>query len=621
MQALSARLRASLGRGVFADEQALDLHDRTNQAQSEDPRADGASLPVSRDELIQEYVDAAREHIVSAQRGLLESEKPDHDRRDGIHLALRAFHTLKGSSALLELTSIEAVAHRAESVLQGVRDQDIAADPELIDLCLRCCDALEAMVEQIAQAQDATDCALPADYRCLLDELGQALGQTQDVAMPAEESHGPPPQAPRPDTRPSTVRVSTQRLDALINLVGELMVSHSLAVENPLVRSARQRRRRRALLKQGPDNASLMEHREDLLRLAKDLTGSNKLVSQLHDLAVALRMIPLRGVFEKAARLTRDISRKCGKELELECDGEETELDRSMVEMLYDPLVHMIRNAAVHGIEDPDQRRLSGKSPRAKLQLKGWNEAGEVVLSLSDDGRGLDVEAIRQKGVQRGLIGSDVELSPAQIQELIFHPGFSTAGQIDGLAGRGVGMDVVRRNIEAMRGRVEVYSQAGQGTEFRLRLPLTTAVEDVLALQSHGQTFLLATRAILRTMHTRDAGSRPIGDDGQVVIDQGQPIRLSDLGALVGLGQPRATARQAQVVIVSQGHRRTAILVDALLSQQRVVIKPLGRILSRLALFSSGAILGDGQVALVLDPRGLLEMACKGESLSALDVA
>jgi two-component system chemotaxis sensor kinase CheA len=408
----------------------------------------------------------------------------------------------------------------------------------------------------------------------------------------------------------------------LINLVGELMVSHSLAVENPLVRAAGRRRRRRALPRNSDDQDSLaIDRREDLTRLAKDLGGSSKLISQLHDLAVALRMIPLRGVFEKAARLTRDISRKCGKELDLQCHGEETELDRSMVEMLYDPLVHMIRNAAVHGIEPPDRRRQAGKSPRARLQLAAWNEAGEVVVSFRDDGRGLDVEAIKQRAVQRGLIGADVDLSPAQIQELIFHPGFSTAAEVDGLAGRGVGMDVVRRNIEAMRGRVEVYSQAGEGTEFRLRLPLTTAVEDVLTLQAGGQTFLLATRAILRTIPAGKAPIRPVGDEGQVVIDQGQPIRLTELGSLIGLGRRGAIARQAQVVIVSQGHRRTAILVDALLAQQQVVIKPLGPILSRLALLASGAILGDGQVALVLDPRGLLDKACSHEGFSTRGVA
>jgi two-component system chemotaxis sensor kinase CheA len=478
------------------------------------------------------------------------------------------------------------------------------------------------MIEQIAVAPDAASCSLPAEFRSLLEQLGCAPAQDPDMAEPTAETTSAPTTDGSEDTRSSTVRVSTRRLDALINLVGELMVSHCLAVENPLVREARQRRRRRALLRDRSDEHGLaLDRREDLTKLAKDLTGSSKLISQLHDLAVALRMIPLRGVFEKAARLTRDISRKCGKELELQCQGEETELDRSMVEMLYDPLVHMIRNAAVHGIESADQRRRAGKTARAVLQLAAWSEAGEVVVSLRDDGRGLDVEAIKHKGVQRGLVAPDVDLSPAQIQELIFHPGFSTAAEVDGLAGRGVGMDVVRRNIEAMRGRVEVYSQADQGTEFRLRLPLTTAVEDVLALRVSDQTFLLATRAILRTIPARDAQIRPVGDHGQVVIDQGQPIRLTELGSLVGMPLPSATARQAQVVIVSQGHRRTAILVDALLARQQVVIKPLGRILSRLAMFASGAILGDGQVALVLDPRGLLDKACRQEALSTRGVA
>ncbi len=616
---LLAQLNAVSGSSSLSEPWKLDRGDLVEAIASAEGACDPgqeelALTPLDQTQLLQEYADNAFDLIAAIQRALMEGEATPQASRGAVDTALRAFHTLKGSSAVLGLSQVAGLAHAGETLLQACRDGQILLTPESIDLALSACDALETRIRRIS-SEEAPDAQADQSLESLVESLEAAAAgnpppvpEAARTAWPDSAETFPPSQASATGSE-ATVRVSTARLDALIDLVGELIISHCLAGENPQVRRARMRRRKRSALRKkhqpGPELPERM--RADMTRLAGDIDSAGKLVSQLHDLSVSLRMIPLRGIFEKAARLVRDIARKSGKNVQLEISGEDTELDRRMVEMLAAPLMHMIRNAVVHGLEDPDERRRAGKPEQGLLELRAWNEAGEVIVSLKDDGKGLDMEAIRSRAKENNLVANADALSEAQLQELIYHPGLSTAREIDDLAGRGVGMDVVLQNVQAMRGRIEVNSAAAEGTRFRLCLPMTTAVEEVLVLQAGGQRFLLPTRDIQRTFPACQARLGSIGPDGGMILDGDRPVRLLRLVDLCRMPQVDHDARNAQIVLVRQGSMERALLVDALLEHRQVVIKPLGRLLTRVGLFASGAVMGDGKVALALDTRALIQ--------------
>lgn len=616
---LLAQLNAASGSSSLSEPWNLDRGDLVEApAWAEEPCAPAgeelALAPLDQTQLFQEYADNAFDHIAAIQRALMEGETTPQASRSAVDTALRSFHTLKGSSAVLGLSHLARLAHAGETLLQAIRDGQIPLTPESIDLALSACDVLEERIRGVA-SEEAPDDRSDPPVDSLVDSLeAAATGNPPPASETAENPGSVSPEASahgqgHPTGTDATVRVSTARLDALIDLVGELIISHSLAGENPQVRRARTRRRKRSALRkrQQPDQELPERMRADMTRLAGDIDSAGKLISQLHDLSVSLRMIPLRGIFDKASRLVRDIARKSGKDVRLEISGEDTELDRRMVEMLAAPLMHMIRNAVGHGLEGPDQRQKAGKPRQGLIELRAWSEAGEVIVSLTDDGKGLDLEAIREKARENDLVANPDALSEAQLQELIFHPGLSTAREIDDLAGRGVGMDVVLQNVQAMRGRIEVNSTPAEGTRFRLCLPMTTAVEEVLVLQAGGQRFLLPTRDIQRTFPAREARLRPVGPDGRMILDGDRPVRLLRLVDLCRMRQVDRDARNAQIVLVRQGSRQRALLVDALLEHRHVVIKPLGKLFSRVGLFASGAVMGDGRIALALDARALIQ--------------
>jgi two-component system chemotaxis sensor kinase CheA len=629
-QTLLARLEASCPASALDAPICLDLPLSADPA---GPHAQDDLPPLAPEQLLGEYADSAADHLATIQNALIQAETSPLEAGDSVDLALRAFHTLKGSSALLGLTQMERIAHGGETLLTSVRDGKIPLGQKATDLVLEACDLLGERIERIERSHEVSPEASPQIESLIarLEAAAQAVEILPDAprasagepSARAQDKHsvfetGEVPEAPALGAGDTTVRVSTARLDALVDLVGELIITHSLASENPQVRRARSRRRRRSVLRKKPQShiEQPQRMREEMSRLAGDLDASGKLIAQLHDLSVSLRMIPLRGMFDKAARLVRDISRKNGKQMRLKVSGEETELDRGMVEMLADPMLHMIRNAAVHGLESPEIRRQAGKPACGTLRLSAWNQAGEVIVSLSDDGKGLDVEQIRLQAQRKQLVPNADALSEVEVQELIFHPGFSTAEEVDALAGRGVGMDVVRRNVQAMRGRIEIHSRREEGTEFRLCLPMTTAVEEALVLRAGGQRFLLATRDIQQTLPARMGRVEGVGDRGQMLLLGEEPVVLHRLAELCGIDKTDSDARSAQIVIVRQGRRRLALLVDALLDHKQVVIKPLGRLLSGLRFFSSGAVLGDGQVALALDARAMLEGMAGGEEMT-----
>jgi two-component system chemotaxis sensor kinase CheA len=373
------------------------------------------------------------------------------------------------------------------------------------------------------------------------------------------------------------IKVEVGKLDQLINLVGELVIAGAAASLS---------------LRQG-DPAAMAEANE----------GVATLVEHIRDASLSLRMVAIGEVFQRFPRVVRDISKELGKDIELLITGADTELDKSMVEKLADPLMHIVRNAMDHGIEPSDMRQACGKTARGLLRLNAYHESGSIVIEVSDDGRGLDRERILAKAIEKGLVQADQQLSDQEVYRLIFEPGFSTAAQITNLSGRGVGMDVVRRNIEQLRGEVEVLSEFGQGSTVRIRLPLTLAIIDGFQVKVADEVFVLPLDQVVECV---DLGTQE--DLHDLVSLRGEPLPYVRLRGLFGL--PSAYEGQRESLVVLQfGQQRAGVVVDQLIGEFQAVIKPLGQIFAQNKVLSGSTILGDGSVALILDVPQLIQRA------------
>jgi two-component system chemotaxis sensor kinase CheA len=314
-----------------------------------------------------------------------------------------------------------------------------------------------------------------------------------------------------------------------------------------------------------------------------------------------MRMVPVSGVFQKMARLVRDLSRKSGKQVRLVTSGETTEVDRSMVENIADPLVHMIRNAVDHGLEPPDARVAAGKPPMGEIRLSACHEGGSVVIQIEDDGRGLDQAAIVRKAVEKGLIESADGMSEAEISALIFAPGFSTAKEVTEISGRGVGMDVVKRNIESMRGRILISSTRGAGTRFKIVLPLTLAIIDGMLVACGRERYIIPTLSIIESIQPTRAMLVSLASTNEMINLRGEILPLVRLDRLFGVHAAKTEPTEALVVVVEGVGRRIGLLVDEVVTQQQVVIKSLGEALHKTRFMSGAAILSDGRVGLILN--------------------
>ena len=372
------------------------------------------------------------------------------------------------------------------------------------------------------------------------------------------------------------IKVEVGKLDQLINLVGELVIAGAAASLS---------------LRQG-DPAAMAEANE----------GVATLVEHIRDASLSLRMVAIGEVFQRFPRVVRDISKELGKDIELLVTGAETELDKSMVEKLSDPLMHIVRNAMDHGIENAAERQAAGKTASGTLRLNAFHESGSIVIEVSDDGRGLDRQRILAKGIERGLVQPDQVLSDAEVYRLIFEAGFSTAEAVTNLSGRGVGMDVVRSNIEKLRGEVEVLSVFGQGTTVRIRLPLTLAIIDGFQVKVADEAFVLPLDQVVECVDLSQQGSLH-----DLFSLRGEPlpyVRLRELFAL-----PPGDNLRESLVVLQYGSQRAGVVVDQLVGEFQAVIKPLGQIFAQNKVLSGSTILGDGSVALILDVAHLIQRA------------
>jgi two-component system, chemotaxis family, sensor kinase CheA len=392
--------------------------------------------------------------------------------------------------------------------------------------------------------------------------------------------------APKAGNDASTLRVSTDKVDRLVNLVGELVISQAMISRSMQDFTAAQLPR-------------LREAVEEMERHTRDLQES----------VMNIRMVPIGSIFGRFRRLVRDLSSSLGKEIQLETVGEDTELDKSMVEHLADPLTHLVRNSADHGLERPEDRVAAGKPPAGRILLAARHQGGNVVVDVSDDGRGLDTARIREKAVERGLVPPDATLSTEQVHELIFLPGFSTAASVTGLSGRGVGMDVVKRSVEGLNGSVTLNSTAGEGSRFRLTLPLTLAILDGMALRVGQATFVLPLNQVVETlsMHKSQAVKQLLSS-GEIILVRGETLPLVRLGRLLGVADDGAENRRPLAVVLEVGDVRFGLMVDELLGKSQYVIKNLEPNFQKLDGLLGATILGDGTVSLILDVQALARM-------------
>ena len=388
-------------------------------------------------------------------------------------------------------------------------------------------------------------------------------------------------------TDTNTIRVDVKKLDDFVDMIGELVITQSMIKQN------------------------LMTQKSEDRKLMGDISQLSSITSELQRTSTSLRMVPIKQTFQRMARLVRDLARNAGKDVSVEMVGEDTEIDRKMVEEIYNPLVHMVRNAVDHGLESKEARLKRGKAEKGLVQLKAYHKGGSIVIEISDDGGGLSTSKILKKAREKGLVGEADVLSDQEVYRLLFLPGFSTAASVTDVSGRGVGMDVVKQTVDKLRGKIEIKSVEGEGTTFATLFPLTMAIIDGMIVRVGSEKYIIPTTAIRRLL-------RPDRESYTQVVGKGEMLNvMGDLLPLLRLYDVFRVTPQFQdpwdalVVVVEAGNRSKCVLVDEVLEKGEVVIKSLGGDFKNIRGMSGGAILGDGNVGLIVDPEGLFELSEK----------
>ena len=544
---------------------------------------------------LRDFITESREYLQSAETALLELEK-DPSNKEQLNEIFRCFHNVKGISGFLNLADVNELSHTAESLMDDAREGKISFAGPVAQAAFEALDLLRAMVERVDAALAGQAYATPDDYGVVMNMLENPDAAAAAAAVaPQPEQAQPDTPAPAAQEAPAAakikastngmIKVNTGRLDNLIDAVGELVIANSMVIQEPEIRDTT-----------NP-------------RLSRNVSLLTKITRELQEMAMSMRMVSLKTTFQKMARVVRDLSVKSGRPVDFSFTGEDTELDRTVVDEIGSPLVHMVRNAMDHGIEPPDERRKRGKPERGRVKLNAYHEGGNVIITVQDDGRGLDREAILAKAERLGLASAEAELTDREIHHLIFAPGFSTAAQVTDVSGRGVGMDVVKRNIQNLRGRVEIETEPGQGTTFIIRLPLTLAIIDGMVVTVAGERYIIPTIAIIESLRPTPEQLKTVVKRGEMLNLRGELLPLFRLYRLFQLEGAKEDPGEALVVVIAGDGSQCAVLVDELVGQQQVVIKSLGKTFDNLDGVSGGAIMGDGRVALILDTSGLVRAA------------
>ncbi len=577
-------------------------------------------------EIIDEFIIEADELIASLDTNLVKLESSPDD-LNLLNEIFRAAHTIKGTSSFLGFEQVTSLTHKMEDILNKLRKSEMVVTPGIMDLLLESLDTLKVLLNNVREnISDEIDLTGIGGRLMALMEAGSGIESppeetaepvSQAVVVPKQEAAAeiatapatvqqqpagvdsaatPGPGAPQGARKPSadqTIRVGVERLDSLMNMMGELV----------LARNSLMQTQNAINLKHEGDNEF-----ETLNRTANSL---NFITTELQMAVMKMRMLPIGKVFRKFPRLVRDLCRDSGKQIDLVIEGEATELDKTVIEEIGDPLVHIIRNSCDHGIESPEDRVTAGKPATGVIRLEAAQEGSSIIIKIIDDGRGFAVEAIRDKAVERGIASrEEVDRMPdREVFAFAFQAGFSTAKEITDVSGRGVGMDVVRTNIEKLNGMVELDSVQGQGSTITIKLPLTLAIIQGLLVESDDDIFILPLASVVETVKTEQAevyhvNQRPVFSLREEIIPI---INLNEILAENQAGF--IMTEKPYIVVVALAEKKLGVIVDRFLGQEEVVIKSLGQYLGSTQGIAGATILGDGRIRLIVDLIGLFNIA------------
>lgn len=554
-------------------------------------------------DILHEFSNEAREHLDNIEQGVLVLEDQPDDAAT-LSSIFRAFHTFKGASGFLRLMPVNRLSHELENLLDLARSGKLVLNPAVIDLILEGRDVLKNFTNEL-QLQLSGEKPVEPIHVPVNDLVVRVRLVIENPTAPPVVSAAAPvaaggdaPQSKQAAAGDSVkavstvMKVDTRKFDSLVELVGELVIAQSQ-------------------ISQHPDLISLASS-----PITRNLSQLSQIALELQKIAMSLRMVAIKGTFQKMNRLVRDLNAGTGKNVDLVIRGEDTEMDRTMVEELADPLMHMIRNSVDHGIESPEKRLAAGKPEKGTVRLSAFHQGGSIIVEISDDGAGLNTQRIFDKAVERGIVSPDASLSDKEIFDLIFAPGFSTAEKITGISGRGVGMDVVKQNIAKMRGKIEIESVPGAGTTFRIFLPLTLAIIDGLIARVGEERYIFPTLSVCESF-------RPVPSMISRVQGKGEVVKVRDrLCPILRLYNhfnitPRTTDPcEGLLIVVESASQRRCIMVDELIGKQEVVIKSLDERFKTNKCIAGAAILGDGLVGLILDPRELVQAGSLGNQAS-----
>lgn len=582
---------------------------------------------------IREFVVECREGLDRIDNVLVALESTPGD-KSGLDIVFRALHTIKGNAGFLDFPKLGAIAHTGEALLSNLRGGHLAINPQIADLLLRTMDAIRSSIAVI----ETTGTEGSTDHASLKEELarwttlggGDSVSANQGPSPPPNPSpertatHLTPPPKAAPENQPqqdqirpepappvstspsqedswststigskvadpetsSFIRVQIDHLDDLMNLVGELVLARNRIVQ---IAASRQ---------------------DD--ELTEPIQRLHRLTAALQDGVMRTRMQPVRNAWRKYPRIVRDLAKQCGKLCEVELHGGDTELDKSMLEAIADPLVHLVRNAIDHGIEKPYLRKIKGKPEGGRLLVRAFQESGQVHIEVSDDGAGLDLDRIRQKAIEAGVIAAERAhlVSETDLRNSVFLPGFTTADRVTNLSGRGVGMDVVKTCIEQIGGTIELQTRKDVGTTIRLTVPLTLAIVPAIMVSCGAQKLAIPQINVVEMLRLRGDDRLQACDhfhDTPVLRLRGELLPMADLSVKLGVGSPIDVAARETLdfLVLKTGTRRFALLVDEIGDPQEIVVKPLSELLARQTEFSGAALMGDGTIALILDVLGL----------------
>ncbi len=545
-------------------------------------------------DLVQDFIIETEELIEQLDQDLVELENRKKD-LDHLNKIFRAAHTIKGASSFLGFDKMQQVTHQAEEILNKLRKGEMSVTPEIMDILLEFVDYIKNILDDIKNGTDTTEITEIVKKLKLANEGKIASSSSQaPTEKPASAKKEKQTAQIKKATKAieQTIRVDVSRLDSLMNLVGEMVLTRN---------------------RLGQVSSELDKRFEGdfLIEQLLDTTAQIGLITTELQLAVMkTRMVPIGKVFNKFPRMVRDLSRDLQKEIELHISGEETELDKSIVEEIGDPLIHMIRNAVDHGIETPEERIKRGKPKKGNVYLTAYHEGNHIVIEIKDDGRGLDAEKLKKKALEKGIVTQE-EINNMKEEEafgLIFKPGFSTAAKVTGVSGRGVGMDVVKTNIEKLNGIIIIESEIGYGSTFKLKLPLTLAIIQALLVEVSGEIFAIPLVSVVETVRINENEIHNF--EGREVLKLRDSvlslIRLDEIFGVEG-----SFNEDIYVVVVALAEKRLGLVVDRLVGQEEIVIKSLGEYLGGNLGIAGATIMGDGRVRLILDVAGVMEIATK----------